>query len=315
MWDLLITALLGILAWASGASALSPSALLSARGPEIEPPAPRVEIMFGGDMMLDRALRIVANDKGEDFLFSCIADTFAQPDLFVANLEGPITVNPSVSVGSIVGSPNNFTFTFATTVAETLKRNHVDVVSLGNNHILNQGTDGVVQSMRYLKEAGVGFFGDPLEQTVHREVVKGMPFAFVGYNEWERGAASTTLALIRESVARGDTVVVFAHWGDEYEFESHPRQQVLAHQFVDAGAEIVIGAHPHVIQESELYHGKYIYYSLGNLMFDQYWEDAVRTGLLVTVTFGPNGVESISEQETYLERDRRTCLKKPEPDA
>lgn len=315
MWELILGFVAGVLAWAGGVFALVPAVELFSEGPRIESPQKTITVMFGGDIMLDRALRIAADEKGEDYLFSCIADTFAKPDLFVANLEGPITRNPSVSVGSVVGSPENFTFTFATTTAQTLKRNHVDIVSLGNNHILNQGNDGVRQTTQYLREAGVGYFGDPLENTIHVEDIEGIRMAFVGYNEWDYEAASTTLAQITNTRADGALVIVFAHWGDEYQEQSHPRQQNLAHRFIDAGAEMVIGAHPHVIQESEQYKGKYIYYSLGNLMFDQYWEDAVRTGLLLTAELSRDGVQGVSEVRTYLERDRRTCLKKQEPDA
>jgi poly-gamma-glutamate synthesis protein (capsule biosynthesis protein) len=71
---------------------------------------------------------------------------------------------------------------------------------------------------------------------------------------------------------------------------------------------MVIGSHPHVVEEHELYKGKYIYYSLGNFIFDQYWDDAERDGLLLRVVFDPSGVQSVREIPIELEHDRRTCL-------
>ena len=86
------------------------------------------------------------------------------------------------------------------------------------------------------------------------------------------------------------------------------RVAIDAPVIVDAGAEIVIGSHPHVVEESELYRDKYIYYSLGNFIFDQYWNDDVRRGLLLKVWFTENGVARVQEIPIQLERDGRTCV-------
>ena len=82
---------------------------------------------------------------------------------------------------------------------------------------------------------------------------------------------------------------------------------MLAHQFVDAGASGVFGSHPHVVAESEYYKGAPIYYSLGNMIFDQFWMDSVTHGLLVRVEFTKKGVVHASEIPVVLGRDRRTC--------
>jgi poly-gamma-glutamate capsule biosynthesis protein CapA/YwtB (metallophosphatase superfamily) len=140
-----------------------------------------------------------------------------------------------------------------------------------------------------------------------------VPLAFIGYNQfqsfvdgaWE--ASTTTEASVRAAREQGYFPIVFAHWGEEY-VPAGERQKRLARAWIDAGAEMVIGAHPHVVQEHEEYAGKHIYYSLGNFIFDQYWEDAVRNGLLVEVRIGKNGVEEVREIQTRLERDRRTCI-------
>ena len=161
---------------------------------------------------------------------------------------------------------------------------------------------------RMLGDARVGYFGEPGTQSVFEIESHGVPLSFIGYNEFDSGwSASTTISQIVSELGKNRIPVVFAHWGDEYS-PAHDRQKRLAHRFVDAGAKLVIGAHPHVIQESELYKGTYIYYSLGNFIFDQYWNDAVKTGLVVEVAFDAVGVTGVQESRVTLGRDRRTCL-------
>ena len=269
-----------------------------------------VSILFAGDMIFDRSIRVAGEDKGGDFLFSCIAPVLDDADLVVANLEGPITTHESMSVGSVIGTPENFTFTFPTSTATLLKKYNISLVNLGNNHMLNFSREGLVQTKEWLTHAGVAYFGDPdspEELRVDRREINGIPFAFVNWSDWTSDKTDHTVAQVRREVEAGRVTVVYTHWGEEY-VEPTRQMRQLAHSFIDAGAAIVIGSHPHVIQEHETYKGKEIYYSLGNFIFDQYWNAEVRTGLLVKVIFDKNGVQSVKEMKTWLERDRRTCL-------
>jgi gamma-polyglutamate biosynthesis protein CapA len=265
------------------------------------------EVLFVGDMMFDRSVRVAMDEKGEAWVFSCIKDDLMSADFVVGNLEGPITSKPSRSVGSKVGSPDNFVFTFPTYVAPTLERHNVRAVSLGNNHILNMGTSGVTETTKLLSDAGVGYFGEPGKLSAHDVDENGIAFTFIGFNLFDaKSTASTTASQIRDARTRGRHPIVVAHWGDEY-VPANAQQKRLAKRFIDEGAEMVIGAHPHVIQDHEIYKNKHIYYSLGNFVFDQYWKDSVRIGLMVRVVFDENGVVSVEESKSYLERDRRTC--------
>jgi len=281
----------------------------------------RAVLLFGGDMMFDRAIRIAMIENGDDHVFSCIAEVLQSADFVVANLEGPITPYASKSIGSTVGSPENFTFTFTTSTASLLKRHNISLVNLGNNHILNFGQDGVTQTKKWLEAAGVSYFGDPQGEAsdrVARLDVKGIPFSFINWSDWTGGTKEEVVAQISAERAAGRMPIVYTHWGDEYVAPSE-RMEALAHAFIDAGAEIVIGSHPHVVLEHEIYpprlasgeagNGKYIYYSLGNLVFDQYFNEEVRSGLMLKIVFDKSGVDSITPIATYLERDRRTCLK------
>lgn len=285
-----------------------PGTLLHYIAPQIGADDPHVKVLFGGDMLFDRSIRATMEEKGGDYLFSCIDSVLQENNLVVANLEGPITNHRSVSLGSTVASPDNFTFTFPLSTAELLLAHNIKVVNLGNNHITNFGLSGVRSSISSLQDAGVGYFGDPIEQTVAYEEINGVPLAFINYNEFEYAStASTTMAQIRAARAADWIPVVYTHWGIEYATTAPAYSHELAHRFIDAGAEIVVGSHPHVVQDHELYAGKHIYYSLGNFIFDQYWMESVRSGLLVQVTFNSSGVAGIREIPIYLGQDRRTC--------
>jgi hypothetical protein len=102
-----------------------------------------IRIMFVGDLMFDRGIRYYAQKNGgNEFIFDKIDPTLASNDLVVANLEGSITNEKSVSAGTVPGSPNNYFFTFDPSVAETLFNENIKLVNLGNNHILNFGQKG-----------------------------------------------------------------------------------------------------------------------------------------------------------------------------
>lgn len=269
----------------------------------------KVEILFGGDMMFDRSIRLAMEKNGDDHVFSCIKDVLADADFVVANLEGPITSHPSKSVGSAVGDSNNFTFTFATSTASLLARHNISLVNLGNNHIFNFGREGLAQTKYWLDGAGVGYFGEPdlpEEERVERFTRNGIKFSFVNWSDWTSDKTDHTVQQVRKEREAGRIVIVYTHWGEEY-VPPTPRVRQLAHSFVDAGAEIIIGSHPHIVQEHEVYQGKHIYYSLGNMVFDQYWNEEVRGGLLLKAELTPKGISSVAEIPIENQRDRRTC--------
>jgi len=272
-------------------------------------PAAQATVLFGGDMMFDRTVRTTIKYKGGDYIFSCIDPLLQAQDAVVANLEGPITPSASLSATSTPGDPFNMIFTFPLSTGDLLYRHHIRIVNLGNNHIENFGTGGVRSTMAVLGGAHVDYFGDPITQHVASTDIKGIPVAFINYNQFAGNPtrnASTTVSQIRSARAAGYIPVVYTHWGIEYATTSPQYVRDLAHRFIDA--EMVIGSHPHVVEDHEMYQGKYIYYSLGNFIFDQYFSDEVRHGLLLQVTFTPTGVQSIKEIPIVLNRDRTTCV-------
>lgn len=276
-----------------------------------------VKMLFAGDMMFDRSVRKVIYEKGGDFIFSCIGDVLNDADLVVANLEGPITALPSVSEDSIPGGKHNYTFTFPASTARLLAAHNIKIVNLGNNHILNFGWDGARSTLKVLEKEGIGYFGDPISQHAATSTINGVAFAFINYNEFALSPhpnklefvsmLSNTVGQIQAARAAAEIPIVYAHWGVEYATTSSAYSRELAHSFIDAGAEIVIGSHPHVIEDHEIYQGKHIYYSLGNFILDQYFSEDVRRGLLLKVIFDQSGVQSVEEIPVHLESDRRTC--------
>ena len=282
------------------------------RVPFPESPKPalnRATILFGGDMMFDRSVRVAMEDRSVDHVFSCIRDLLTGVDLVVANLEGSITPFASKSVGTVSGGVGNTIFTFATSTADLLFRHNIRLVNLGNNHIMDFSREGLFETKKWLDSASVAYFGDPdlpEADRVERISIHSIPFSFVNWSDWTSDKTDHTVAQIGKEAEAGRVVVVYTHWGEEY-VPPPERVKQLARSFVDAGAEIVIGSHPHIVQEAEFYDGKHIYYSLGNFVFDQYWEEAVRRGLLLRVTFTPTGVSSVEELPIDNQADRQTC--------
>lgn len=249
-------------------------------------PAPQcATLLFGGDLMFDRHIREKAEVVGNyDFTVEDLAPIFADADAIVANLEGPVTDFPSRSVASEVGSTNNYLFTFDPQVAAETLAHWPFILNLGNNHILNFGPEGLTQTYQNLEKSGLLYFGytqpDQNKTAYLIKEINGITFGLVNYNQFVVGGQERALSDIAEVRNLVDILVLYTHWGNEYVQENQVIKD-LAHRFVDDGADLIIGSHPHVVQGVEEYQGKRIYYSLGNFVFDQYFEEAVQNGLLV----------------------------------
>jgi gamma-polyglutamate biosynthesis protein CapA len=245
-----------------------------------------IKILFVGDMMFDRYVRQVSDRNGYGFVFQKVDGLLKSNDLVVGNLEGPITNNKSVSVDSKMGDKNNYIFTFDSKVSGTLASENIRLVNIGNNHILNFGSSGIESTRKYLTQSGVDFFGDPenADKRLTIEVIKNVRIAFVNYNQFVTGAEQKTISDINSAKKlKADLVIVYTHWGKEFVTDPDENIKNLAHELIDAGADLIIGSHPHVVQPKEEYKGKMIYYSLGNFIFDQYFEQGTQNGLTVQV--------------------------------
>jgi len=257
----------------------TPSPIVTTTNPVRE----KVHLVFVGDMMLDRSVYRKMSASGIDYPFRRLGDIFTGADLVIGNLEGPITArgNHGVPNGSLL-------FKFEPETAAALKDAGFDYVSLANNHTNNQGAVGFTDSQEHLAAANVTAFGHPRQVTLDEVAlieVKGWKLALIGWNMIE--VADTyqqeLLTMIQELDATVDQVVILPHWGNEYKPQT-VAQVDTAHALIDAGADLIIGAHPHTVQGVELYNDRPIFYSLGNFIFDQYWSDPTEQGLAVRIT-------------------------------
>ncbi len=240
-------------------------------------PASQVKLLFVGDIMLDRGIRKIIDQNGFDYILKDISSIFSDKDLVIGNLEGTITTNDSIS------AVNNqiLHFTFATSTTIDLERTGFDVVSLANNHTLDFYQAGFDETKNNLQKAGVFSFGHPLnnQSLTYQTKVNDEDICFVGYHSLYNSTTTHVLNELSRLQPRCSYVVLFAHWGIEYEDTESDEQKDQAHLFIDSGADLVIGAHPHVIQPIEIYKNKAIFYSLGNFIFDQDFSLKTRQGI------------------------------------
>lgn len=280
--------------------------------PQPTTPPSKVTLLFGGDLMFDRHIRLALQKNGVDFALKELQPLFLQHDYVIANLEGPVTNFPSKSVGSAVGSTNNYLFTFDPSIALMLHEMNITIVNIGNNHILNFGMTGLSQTKVSLDDSKVQYFGNAASDESERIFFvekNGIKIAFTNYNEFGTNGFERALTDIQKARVTADIVILYTHWGAEYQTLANSVIQQQAHQFIDAGADAVIGSHPHVVQQHELYKNKHIYYSLGNLVFDQYFEEAVQNGLLVSLTVEGSQITQMTELPIVLQKNGQTVLK------
>jgi len=247
----------------------------------IEPKIEKLSILAFGDMMLDRTV-YAKIQKANDFNYPFLnIDSFLKTgDLRIANLEGPITKYQSVSNGK-----SRMRFTTSPNFLEVLK-SRFDVVSLANNHMLDFGESGYGQAKELLASAGIDFFGDYKNRTENLSTIvekNKIKIGFIGYHDLIDEGIDRVITEIKKIRNESDFVIVMSHWGNEYQKTSSKRQQEEARKFIDAGADLVLGGHPHVVQGFEEYNGKMIFYSLGNFIFDQYFSQDTMEGLGVEI--------------------------------
>ena len=272
----------------------------------IPTPKPPLKILFAGDAMFDRHIRQMAQKDGYNSIIDQpLRELLLSHQLVVVNLEGPITDQPSVSLGSEAGSTNNFIFTFEPAVANFLAEHNIKLVNLGNNHITNFGKEGIVSTLNYLYQEKIEHFGwvassPDLEEFNQEFLVLELNdylLGFVNFNQFSNQSFDQTLETVKQMKNQVDFLIVYTHWGTEYAPEPNAVIKDQAHKLVEIGADLIIGSHPHVIQPYEDYLDARIYYSLGNFIFDQYFSDEVSRGLLVQLELKKEQVENNQEKE------------------
>lgn len=259
-----------------------------------------ISLLFGGDVMLGRTVESNIRRNGTTWPFDRIASVTSKADLFVVNLESPFRTDaPSTEAGSLIlrGYPP--------AVAGMVKAG-VDVVSLANNHIPDMGLVGLQETKKILDKNRIGFTGagesTKEARQVHIEEVEGMKIAFLSYTYgvnfdrtgvyYNQTVVSRVKVDVPAALKQADMVIVLVHFGPEYATSPSQSQKTFAQAAVDAGAALVIGHHPHVPQPYEKYKSGHIFYSLGNLVFDQQQIDFRDRSALVEVTIEDKKIKS-----------------------
>ena len=275
--------------------------------------AQQVSLVFAGDTTLDDDAGALI-ERGGDPLAG-FAPLFAGADIRIANLE--CVVATTGSAGS-----KNYTFRAHPRVLPVLKR-HLDGVTLANNHSGDYGREAFAQMLGLLKGAGLAQAGGGMNlREAHTPWIverQGLRIAILSYNEfmprsfeadfdapgiaWSEDEQVVDDIRRARNVHKADLVIPFMHWGWENERVANPRQRMLARKMIDAGADAVIGGHPHVTQDIEHHRGKPIIYSVGNFVMKETDNDFQRQAWVLRMVFDREGAKSFDTHAVRIGMD------------
>lgn len=277
-------------------------------------------LLFTGDIMLSRSVgALMASKQDYNRPFEKIEDFTRSADLTVANLETPVSTR-GVKVGSI------YSFRSDPKVLQGLQFAGFDLVTVANNHAWDYGRTAFTDTLNNLASAGISYIGGGhAAAEAHAGVVKdvnGTRIGFLAYTDLlpaslAAGADSPGLAIYNEvqmqkDIAaiktRSDIVAVSFHFGDEYKSRHNPTQEMLAHAAIDYGADLVIGHHPHVVEDVEQYRGKWIAYSLGNFVFDQNFSTETQHGLMIRAFIKGKTIDRIEKVPVAISDEYQPVL-------
>lgn len=263
-----------------------------------------VTILATGDVLLARYIeKKMRGNKDYTYPFHNVGEFLKKADITFGNIESPFLPGYNTPRDSM-------TFRADPSSVEGLLFAGYDVVSIANNHAMNYKEAGLYKTLAVLAKAGIQAVGGGENEAASRKPaiieVKGKKVAFLAYNDkkippgfhGEAGANKAGIAKmdittgaedVKNAKAQADFVVVSMHAGVEYKKEPSQTQKDFAHAMIDAGASVVIGHHTHVVQPMEYYNNGLILYSLGNFVFDQFFSEDVRNGLVVRITLPNEG--------------------------
>jgi len=217
------------------------------------------DFTLGGDYNTSNHERFdgYADKYGVDYFMQHVRYIFEADDLTFVNLEGPLTT------GNDKRSGRQFNFKGSPEYAKVLSGSSIELAGLANNHALDYGKEGLLDTAENLEAVGVGVCG---YSTIWYDEINGIRVGCLSVTEWDYSTEELA-EMVAEADANSDLVIVMIHWGEEKGYEPTKSQKKYGRALIDAGADLVLGSHPHVLSGLELYNGKYIVYSLGNFCF------------------------------------------------
>jgi poly-gamma-glutamate capsule biosynthesis protein CapA/YwtB (metallophosphatase superfamily) len=258
-----------------------------------EPCTPPYTLAFVGDVMLGRGVA-QALDGDWEAAFAEVQPWLAEANLAFANLESPLTTALQMSDGhDLRASPRGIA---------ALQVAGFDVVSLANNHALDAGEVGLAQTVSTLEARGIagvtdrGIYGPAANLPACRILAFDDSTALLDLE-----AAASAVAAAAE---QAEAVIISVHWGGEYQAAPGPRQEAIARALADAGASIIVGHGPHVLQRVEWLGETLVAYSLGNFLFDQPYPADCRQGVILRVTLQGNRIVAVEAVPTVVEQGR-----------
>lgn len=263
---------------------------------------PSSTFVIAGDAMFDRNVWQRYKPDLKQVFDKFGTRVFRGADLSLLNLEGPVSEKtiPGIQTGGMV-------FNFQPEVPSVLKYLNVDAVSLANNHTNNAGVSGFASTKKMLASSGVGYFGLPegfSDASVTR-IDGEIPLSIIGVMTLSDFDHASLNEKIKAEKSAGRFVIIFPHWGEEYKNSHVASQKSLAKEWISAGADLIVGSHPHVTEDFEIVDGKPIVYSLGNFVFDQFFSNETQQGLIIagkitkdkiTLTFLPTKENLVKPQ-------------------
>jgi len=273
---------------------------------------PAISLQLFGDMMLERNVEKSFGKDRLDYVFENLKGQenrfFYGVDLLVANLEGPFAP-------ARIKTSKSIAFRFDPNLGKDLKKYGFSGFSLANNHTLDMGIKNYDFTKQVLVDNGLAYFGYQTKEGSDYMWAAGdkeqLPekVVFIGLNNTDH---PLNIAKVKESLQTAKKearyVIVYMHWGNEYQRISSASQRELGHWLVDNGATAVIGMHPHVIQEMEIYNGRPIFYSLGNFVFDQYFSKDTQEGISVGLNLQNGQVKDIYVFPFYSVKSQNTLM-------
>lgn len=270
-----------------------------------------IKFTFTGDIMLDRGVRqsVEKNFNGDyDKLFANL-EILKDSDIVFANLE-------SVASGLGKDGGSIYSFRMNPSAIPALARAGINILSVANNHTGDWGRIAYADSLSVLKESGILYAGggQNTREAEQPAIIEknSMKIGFLGFSDKGPDSMQATPEkaglliasnprfdeIIKNASEQVDYLVVSFHFGEEYQTKHNARQAYLAHRAIDNGAKIVMGHHPHVVEDFEIYKNSYIAYSLGNFIFDQSWSEPTMQGMLLYIKLFKNGSMS-TRKDTF----------------
>lgn len=238
-----------------------------------------IKIILGGDVMLGRSVYKQIKRYGFKYPFQDIKYIFDDADIVFVNLENPIVRNCPLHEGG-------FKFCSGYEAVDSLKYAGISIVNLANNHIANYGQAGIDETISILNNNNILYTGFG-NLAIKR--FNNLSIGFLGFDFTVKNPTENDYRLIVDSKKDVDLLIVAVHWGVEYTNSPTDYQRQWAKKIAESGADVIVGHHPHWIQEQEQVQVQVqektknvpVFYSLGNLVFDQMWSEETKKGLLV----------------------------------